>query len=86
MPKVLVDLLSYTGTKGGMETYARELYRAIGALDGDEIGTATGVHHDCVPRAKGCRKLALELSHERPHSKSTFGYDGLKIRILSLIP
>jgi glycosyltransferase involved in cell wall biosynthesis len=32
MPKVLVDLLSYTGTKGGMETYARELYRAIGAL------------------------------------------------------
>lgn len=33
MPRVLVDLLSYTGTKGGMETYARELYRALGTLD-----------------------------------------------------
>jgi glycosyltransferase involved in cell wall biosynthesis len=33
MPRVLVDLLSYTGTKGGMETYARELYRHIGRLD-----------------------------------------------------
>lgn len=31
MPRVLVDLLSYTGTKGGMETYVRDLYRAIGA-------------------------------------------------------
>lgn len=30
MPRVLVDLLSYTGTKGGMETYARELYRELG--------------------------------------------------------
>ena len=30
MPKVLVDLLSYTGTKGGMEVYARELYRRLG--------------------------------------------------------
>jgi glycosyltransferase involved in cell wall biosynthesis len=35
MPLVLVDLLSYTGTKGGMETYARELYREIGAAPGD---------------------------------------------------
>ncbi len=35
MPRVLVDLLSYTGTKGGMETYTRELYRALGALRGD---------------------------------------------------
>lgn len=35
MPRVLVDLLSYTGTKGGMETYTRELYRALGALDDD---------------------------------------------------
>jgi alpha-1,3-rhamnosyl/mannosyltransferase len=25
----MVDLLSYTGTKGGMETYARELYREL---------------------------------------------------------
>ncbi|MEY9951159.1 glycosyltransferase family 4 protein [Leifsonia sp. EB34] len=33
MPRVLVDLLSYTGTKGGMETYARELYREIGSRD-----------------------------------------------------
>jgi glycosyltransferase involved in cell wall biosynthesis len=33
MVHVLVDLLSYTGTKGGMETYARELYRHIGRLD-----------------------------------------------------
>lgn len=30
VPRVLVDLLSYTGTKGGMETYTRELYRALG--------------------------------------------------------
>ncbi|HXH36677.1 MAG TPA: glycosyltransferase family 1 protein [Plantibacter sp.] len=30
MPRVAVDLLSYTGTKGGMETYARELYREVG--------------------------------------------------------
>ncbi|MDR2294950.1 MAG: glycosyltransferase family 4 protein [Microbacterium sp.] len=35
MPRVLVDLLSYTGTKGGMETYTRELYRELGALGGD---------------------------------------------------
>lgn len=31
--RVVVDLLSYTGTKGGMEVYARELYRALGKLD-----------------------------------------------------
>lgn len=35
MPRVLVDLLSYTGTKGGMETYTRELYQALGGLGGD---------------------------------------------------
>lgn len=35
MPRVFVDLLSYTGTKGGMETYTRELYRAVGALAPD---------------------------------------------------
>jgi glycosyltransferase involved in cell wall biosynthesis len=35
MPLVLVDLLSYTGTKGGMETYARELYSRLGELDDD---------------------------------------------------
>ncbi|MCS3842098.1 glycosyltransferase family 1 protein [Microbacterium sp. AK031] len=34
MPRVFVDLLSHTGTKGGMETYTRELYRALGALPG----------------------------------------------------
>lgn len=32
MTRVLVDLLSYTGTKGGMETYTRELYRELGKL------------------------------------------------------
>lgn len=32
-PLVLVDMLSYTGTKGGMETYTRELYRALGQMD-----------------------------------------------------
>ncbi|MGK3953407.1 glycosyltransferase family 4 protein [Microbacterium sp. I2] len=32
MPRVLVDLLSYSGTKGGMEVYARELYRKLGEL------------------------------------------------------
>ncbi|MDL9980327.1 glycosyltransferase family 4 protein [Microbacterium sp. ASV49] len=32
MPRVLVDLLSYSGTKGGMEVYARELYRSLGEL------------------------------------------------------
>lgn len=35
MPRVFVDLLSYTGTKGGMETYTREVYRALGELEGD---------------------------------------------------
>lgn len=32
MPRVFVDLLSYSGTKGGMEVYARELYRKLGEL------------------------------------------------------
>lgn len=31
--RILVNLLQYTGTKGGMETYVRELYREIGRLD-----------------------------------------------------
>jgi glycosyltransferase involved in cell wall biosynthesis len=35
MPRVLVDLLSYTGTKGGMETYTRDLYRALGLQESD---------------------------------------------------
>jgi len=35
MPRVLVDLLSYTGTKGGMEVYARELYRRLGEIAPD---------------------------------------------------
>jgi glycosyltransferase involved in cell wall biosynthesis len=30
--RILVNLLSFTGTKGGMETYARELYRVMGEL------------------------------------------------------
>lgn len=36
MARVFVDLLSYTGTKGGMETYTRELYRALAAVGGHE--------------------------------------------------
>ncbi len=32
MAKILVNLMSYTGTKGGMETYARELYREFGRM------------------------------------------------------
>jgi glycosyltransferase involved in cell wall biosynthesis len=37
MPRVLVDLLFFTGHKGGMETYVRELYRELGArADGYE--------------------------------------------------
>ena len=35
MPLVLVDMLSYTGSKGGMETYTRELYRALSAVPGE---------------------------------------------------
>ena len=35
MPRVLVDLLQSTGTKGGIEVYARELYTAIGGIDSD---------------------------------------------------
>lgn len=42
MPRIFVDLLSYTGTKGGMETYTRELYRALGRRDDAEyIGYAS---------------------------------------------
>lgn len=33
MPLIFVNLLQSTGTKGGMETYARELYREIGRLN-----------------------------------------------------
>lgn len=42
-PILLVDLLSFTGSKGGMETYARELYRAIGQLESgfDIVGLAS---------------------------------------------
>ena len=32
-PLVFVDMLSYTGAKGGMETYTRELYRELGQMD-----------------------------------------------------
>lgn len=32
MARIFVDLLSLTGTKGGMEVYARELYRRLGVL------------------------------------------------------
>lgn len=42
-PLVLVDMLSYTGTKGGMETYTRELYRQLGRMDTglDFVGLAS---------------------------------------------
>lgn len=33
MPRLLVDLLQSTGTKGGIEVYARELYMALGDID-----------------------------------------------------
>jgi glycosyltransferase involved in cell wall biosynthesis len=33
MPRILVNFLQSTGTKGGIEVYARELYRAIAALE-----------------------------------------------------
>ena len=35
MTLIAVNLLSYTGTKGGMETYARELYRQLGDMQTD---------------------------------------------------
>jgi glycosyltransferase involved in cell wall biosynthesis len=49
---VLVDMLSYTGTKGGMETYTRELYRALGQLD-------TGLDFVALASREGA---ALDLS------------------------
>ena len=51
-PLVLVDMLSYTGTKGGMETYTRELYRQIGAMD-------TGLDFVALASREGSR---LDLS------------------------
>jgi glycosyltransferase involved in cell wall biosynthesis len=35
VPLVFVNLLQYTGKKGGMETYARELYREFGRFDSE---------------------------------------------------
>lgn len=32
MPRILVDLLFYTGSKGGMESYVRNLYREMGSV------------------------------------------------------
>ncbi len=51
-PLVLVDMLSYTGTKGGMETYTRELYRRLGAMD-------TGLDFVALASKEGAR---LDLS------------------------
>jgi len=51
-PLVLVDMLSYTGTKGGMETYTRELYRHLGRLD-------TGLEFVALASKEGAR---LDLS------------------------
>lgn len=47
-PLVFVDLLSYTGTKGGMETYTRELYRELGRMD-------TGFDFVALASAEGAR-------------------------------
>ena len=51
-PLVLVDMLSYTGTKGGMETYTRELYRHLGRMD-------TGLDFVALASKEGAR---LDLS------------------------
>ena len=51
-PLVLVDMLSYTGTKGGMEVYTRELYRQLGAMD-------TGLDFVALASKEGAR---LDLS------------------------
>ena len=51
-PLVLVDMLSYTGTKGGMETYTRELYRQLGQMD-------TGLDFVALASKEGSR---LDLS------------------------
>jgi glycosyltransferase involved in cell wall biosynthesis len=51
-PLVFVDMLSYTGTKGGMETYTRELYRALGRMD-------TGLDFVALASKEGA---ALDLS------------------------
>lgn len=51
-PLVLVDMLSYTGTKGGMETYTRELYRQLGTMD-------TGLDFVALASKEGAR---LDLS------------------------
>lgn len=51
-PLVLVDMLSYTGTKGGMETYTRELYRQLGQME-------TGLDFVALASAEGAK---LDLS------------------------
>ncbi len=48
-PLVLVDMLSYTGTKGGMETYTRELYRELGTMD-------TGLEFVALASKEGLRE------------------------------
>ena len=47
-PVVLVDMLSYTGTKGGMETYTRELYRELGSM-------STGLDFVALASKEGAR-------------------------------
>lgn len=37
MSRILVDLLSMTGTKGGMEIYTRELYEQLGRISDHEL-------------------------------------------------
>lgn len=52
MARILVDLLSLTGTKGGMETYTRELYREFGSV---------APHHELVGMAS---REGYRLDHD----------------------
>jgi glycosyltransferase involved in cell wall biosynthesis len=47
-PLVLVDMLSYTGSKGGMETYTRQLYRELGSM-------TTGLEFVALASREGAR-------------------------------
>jgi glycosyltransferase involved in cell wall biosynthesis len=47
-PLVLVDMLSFTGSKGGMEIYTRQLYRELGSMD-------TGLEFVALASKEGAR-------------------------------
>ncbi len=52
MPKVAVDLLSFTGTKGGMEVYTKAIYRQFGISprEFDFVGIASREGHDEIKK------------------------------------